>query len=414
MALYENYDVLLLYAGLALLATSIGASFLKRWYVSKVIVYLGVGIVAGPLFLKLTPGPVMDHVDLLERVSEFAVIVSLIVAGMKVGRPVGFSRWRSTVRLVLLVMPLSILAVAVTGHFMLGLALGPAILLGAVVAPTDPVVAGGVQLEDPDDDEEMRFGLTTEAGLNDGFAFPFVYLGLYATTKLDEWQAWLPYWAFKDFAYAIALALPLGWVIGRLGGRVFLRERARDAVSPVRRNLVPLALLLSAYGLVEILGAYGFLAAFTTGLGFRRVIEARATDDLGTFTDTTESVEQFAEAALIILLGSLLPWQDYLALGWPLVAFALVAILVLRPLVVWASTAAGGFSRAHRAYWSWFGIRGIGTIYYTSYALGQGIPGDVAPTLFAAATAVVVTSGILHGSTLAPLMERYDDRRVVM
>jgi sodium/hydrogen antiporter len=125
----------------------------------------------------------------LERVAELAVIISLIVLGIRIGRPLSWSGWQSTLRLILIVMPATILAAALTGMWLLGLALGPAILLGAILAPTDPILAGPLEEESLEDESEDRFGLSSEAGLNDGFAFPFIYLGLYLTWPRSR-QAW--------------------------------------------------------------------------------------------------------------------------------------------------------------------------------------------------------------------------------
>ena len=405
----DEYETLMALAGLAILGTTIGLRLLNRLNLPKFFVYFPVGLVAGPYVFGLAPADPLDAMEVLERVAEFAVIVSLVVAGMKIGRPFTWRGWRSTVRLILFVMPLTIFAIAATGHLLLGLALGPAILLGAILAPTDPVLAGAVQLEAPADDDEMRFGLTSEAGLNDGFAFPFVYLGLYLTLRADEWPGLGAYWALKDLLYAVAAGIAGGWVVGQMGGRFFLERAHADAISQQRRELIPLALLFFAYGTVEMLGGYGFLAAFVAGLGFRRAIDQEQ-DRLARFAEFTESIEAIAEAAAIIALGALFRGRHILDLGWGGVAFALVAIFLLRPLIVWLSTARSGFSTGTRAYWSWFGIRGIGSLYYLAYAITFGLPDRLAVQLFAATTLLVLLSNVLHGVTTYPMVRRLAGR----
>lgn len=406
------YDGLLVLAGLALLATTLGIRLLNRFNFPKFFVYFPVGILAGPYALRLAPDDPLDWMGVLERVAEFAVLVSLVVVGLKIGRPLRWRAWRSTARLILLVMPLSIAAFALTGSLALGLAMGPAILLGAILAPTDPVLAGAVQLERPTEDDEMRFGLTSEAGLNDGLAFPFVFLGLYLTLRADEMPGLLAYWALKDVLYAGALGLAAGWLLGHLGGRWFLERADEGHVSHQRRELIPLALLLVAYGAVQILGGYGFLAAFTSGLGFRRAIRDEH-DDLVEFTDVTSVLEALAEAACIILLGALFRPGDILALGWGGLVLALVGLLVLRPLVTWVSTLGGGFTTHDRLHWCWFGIRGIGSLYYVAFAITFGLDDPLARTLFAATTLVVLASNVLHGATAYPAVRRLGGRWLV-
>ena len=406
------YDMLMVLAGLALLGTTLGLRVLNRLNFPKFFIYFPVGLLAGPHVLGLAPGDPLDAMEVFERITEFAVIVSLVVAGLKIGRPLRWGQWRSTARLILLVMPLSILAFALSGNLLLGLALGPAILLGAILAPTDPVLAGAVQLERPTEDDELRFGLTSEAGLNDGFAFPFVYLGLYLTLRADELPGIMVYWALKDFVYAIVLGLAAGWLLGRVGGHFFLDRAEEDSVSRQRRELIPLALLLIAYGAVQLLGGYGFLSAFASGLGFRRAIKDEH-EKLQTFTDVTSALEAVAEAASVIFLGALFPARDVIALGWGGIALAIAAVFVIRPAVVWLSTMGGGFRARDRVYWAWFGIRGIGSLYYMAYAITFGLETALAREIFAVTALIVILSNVLHGVTAYPAVRRLGGRWLV-
>jgi len=408
----SGHDAIFVLAGLALLATTLGLTALNRLAFPKFFVYFPAGLLLGPSLLGLAPRDAQDGMQVLERVTEFAVIVSLIVAGLKIGRPFSWSAWRSTSRLILFVMPLSILGIALVGHLALGLPPGPAILLGAILAPTDPVLAGAVQLERPTEDDTMRFGLTSEAGLNDGFAFPFVFLGLYLTLRADAWPALGVYWLLKDLLYAVAIGLLAGYLAGRVGGRWFLRRARQEAVSRHRREIVPLALLLVAYGSVQLLGGYGFLAAFAAGIGLRHAIRDQH-DDLREFTDATGLFEALAEAASIILLGALFRGADVLALGLGGIVLAAATLLLVRPLVVWVSTMRGGFTRAERALWAWFGIRGIGSLYYLAFAITFGLPDGLARTLLGAVTLVVLVSNVLHGVTAYPVVRRLGGRWLV-
>jgi len=406
------YDLLLLAVGLALLATTLGRAVMERFNVTTSFVYLAAGLLVGPLLLDLAPEDPLEATPVLERVAELAVIMSLIVVGIRIGRPISWERWRSVTRLIGIVMPISILGVALTGHWLFGLALGPAILLGAILAPTDPILAGPLEEHDLEDEAEERFGLSGEAGLNDGLAFPFIYFGLYATLQPDGWRGWLGWWVTMDLLYAVAIALPLGWVLGRVVGRVYLDFSGRGAVTKKRTPFLPLALLLAVYGLTEAAGGYGFLAAFTTGLGFRRAMEEHA-GELERFADFVESVDDLTRAMVLVMIGALLRVGDLLALGWPLLLFGLLLIVVLRPAVTYLATAGTGFRRLHRLYWGWFGIRGIGSIYYLAYALNQGVDAGIGRTLYTIVVGTVLLSVVLHGLSVRPFLERWEGEKEV-
>jgi len=408
---FEPYDVLLLGLGLTLLVITLGRKLFERLNLNTTYAYIALGIGAGPLLLDLAPDDALSAIPVLKRLAEAAVIISLIVLGIRIGRPITWWGWQSTVRLILIVMPATIAAVALTGMWLLGLALGPAVLLGAILAPTDPILAGPLEEESRADEAEDRFGLSSEAGLNDGFAFPFVYLGLYLTLAPDEWRSWVGAWLLLDVVWAIGLALPVGWFAGHLCGRMYVKGMARDEVSHRRRLFVPLALLLFTYGLVEMLGAYGFLAAFTAGLAFPRALQDDAA--LDPFANFTESVDELAKVAVLVLVGALLPWSDLLDLGWPLLAFALLLILTIRPGLTLLATAGGRFRILDRVYWGWFGIRGIGSIYYLSYALDRGIDGAAASALFSIVLGTVLISVLLHGLSVRPFLEHLEGRTEV-
>jgi sodium/hydrogen antiporter len=409
---FDGYDVLLLVLGLGLLAIVLGRLLFERLNLNTTFVYLAIGILAGPLLLQMQPEDALVAMPLLERVSELAVTIGLIVLGMRIGRPLSWRAWRSTSRLILVLMPATIAAVAAAGMMLLGLDLGPAVLLGAILAPTDPILAGPLEEESTESDPEDRFGLSSEAGLNDGLAFPFIYLGLYLTLQPGDAGSWVWYWLVKDLLYAVALGLPLGWFAGRVVGRTYRRRLDDDAVSHRRHLFLPLALLLLAYGLTEALGAYGFLAAFTAGLGFRRAIEDEH-ERLANFANFTESVDELAKVAVLGMLGALMPWHDMLELGWRGLAFALLLIVIARPALAMMSTAAGGFRRQERIYWAWFGIRGIGSVYYLAYALGHGIEEVMGRQLFALTGITILASVVLHGLTVRPYMHHVKGDSVV-
>ena len=405
--MFDGYDLLLSAVGVALLITAIGKPLLDRFNLNTTFVYLTVGLIGGPLVLDLAPSDPVLSAGVMERVAELGVIISLVVIGIRIGRPLRWAAWRSTVRLIMVAMPVTIALVAASGYWLLGLALGPAVLLAAILAPTDPILAGPLEEQGLKDEGEHRFGLSSEAGLNDGFAFPFVYLGLYLIWHPSSWDQWLGNWLVQDMVYAIALALPLGWLAGRLCGWLYLRFMQNQKGGRRWRHFTPLGLLLTIYGLVEAVGGYGFLAAFTAGLGFRQELE-RDWKHLQAFANFTESVDELLKVIILVALGALLRWQAWAVQGWALLAFALLLLLVIRPLVTWLTTS-GGFFRVHdRLYWGWFGVRGVGSIYYLCFAINAGLDRELAGTLFSVVAAVIVASSVLHGLTLGPYLRRFD------
>jgi NhaP-type Na+/H+ or K+/H+ antiporter len=343
----------------------------------------------------------------LTRIAEFAVIVSLFGAGVKLDRPLTWAAWRSTVMLLVVAMPLTIAGVALLGTWALGLGLPAAVLLGASLAPTDPVLADDVQVEGPGDDEpedEARFALTSEAGLNDGLAFPFVMLALFgAQQTFDAYSAWLGEWLLADVLYAIGLGVAGGAAAGLLIAVITYHVSGRGWLSEPFDGYVALASIFLVYGLVEMLEGYGFLAVFAAGVAFRRY--ERHHEYNRRLHEFTLTVEKLAEMAVMLVLGTVLPLATLGDLGLPLVAVVAGLLFVVRPLAAWIALLGSRASRKERLFIGWFGIRGIGSVYYMGFALAVS-PLQDGRTLFAAISAAIVASVILHGVTSGYLTRR--------
>lgn len=418
--------------GLLLVAMALAGSVLKRLPLSASLLYLGVGFAVGRLGLgHLKP---LEHAALLERVTEAAVIISLFSAGLKLRLPLKDPQWRVSLRLALGAMVLTVGMVTLVGVGALGLPLGAAVLLGAILAPTDPVLASDVQVSHAHDRDRLRFGLTGEAGLNDGSAFPFVMLGL-GLMGLHETGAGLWRWVALDVVWAVAAGLAVGALLGDQVGRLvlYLRKHHREAVG--LDELLALGLIALSYGAALLVKGYGFLAVFAAGLALRRIerkhtggrpaqeVEeaARSKDKLEAATHPehapaymanavlgfNEALERIAEVAVVVLLGVLLashpPAREVLWLA-PLLFF------VLRPLSVALSLVGAPTDRHQRALMGWFGVRGIGSLYYLFYALEHGVPEGLAGKLTSLVLGVVAVSILVHGSSVTPLMKRYERR----
>jgi len=421
----------------ALLTTmALSGSLLKRLPLSTAMLYLAAGVGLGPAaWALMTPHPLL-HSVILERVTEVAVLVSLFSAGLKLGRPLSDKHWRVPLRLAFVSMTLTVALIVGMGMFGLGLSLGAAVLLGGILAPTDPVLASDVQVENAGDRDRLRFSLTAEGGLNDGAAFPFVMLGL-GLLGLHELGAGGWRWLAIDVVWAICGGLLIGGALGALIGKlvVFLRSRHKDSVG--LGEFLALGLIALAYGVAVFSHAYGFLAVFAAGLALQRVKEhelgdgreaagpagprsertrdERVTDPehAGAFMmqavrGFNEQLERIGEVGVVLVVGAMLAFTTVAtSTAW----FVLVLFVVVRPVSVWLGLLGAPVSRDQRIMISWFGIRGIGSIYYLMYAINHGLPGPLAEQIIAITLITVTVSIVLHGISVTPLMALYARRK---
>ncbi len=375
----EPYAIGLAFGGFVLFAAIWALSSQKRRTVSPPAVYLLLGAIAST-GLSLTGVDLLDPIEdakLIEHLAEFTVIVALFGAGLRLDRRLGWNEWRSTILLIGIVMPLTIGAVTVFANLFMGLSLGAAIILGAALAPTDPVLARDVKVSGPGegDGPETHFALTSEAGLNDGLAFPFVFLGIFVAG--EGGFGWFGEWITADVLYAIAGGLVIGAVGGRAIGYASDRLRDQGWLKPEFDGLLALASVLVIYGLAELAGAYGFLAAFAGGLAFRRYEwdhESHQRVHRG-----TTLAEDITELAMVLIVGSTITLAGLASpglTGWLLVP---ALLLVIRPLSVFAAFAGSPVKMRERHLIGWFGIRGIGSFYYLAYATSEaGFLGRIA------------------------------------
>jgi len=418
-------------AGALLIAMALGGSVLKRLPLSTSLLYLVVGFVLGRVGLGRLDA--YAQAKLLEHMTEVGVLISLFTAGLKLRAPFKDPQWRIAVRLAFLAMALTVGLVAAAGVWWLGLPLGAAVLLGAVLAPTDPVLASDVQMEHPLQRDALRFGLTGEAGFNDGTAFPFVMLGL-GLLGLHPLGEGLWRWVVVDVVWAVVAGLGVGLLLGSAVGRLvlYLRRTHREAVG--LDDFLALGLIALSYGVALLVHAYGFLAVFAAGLALRRIekrsnagrppeevlAHARTQPDAATDPEHApaymanavlgfnEQLERLGEVSLVVVLGILL---SGLPVSTEALWFTPVLFLVIRPAAVLVTLAGTHTSRGQRRLMSWFGIRGIGSLYYLFYALGHGLEASLAHRLVPFVLTVVAISIVVHGISVTPLMQRYERRR---
>lgn len=402
--LIDIYIVNLFVIGLLLLTVTVGSSIIARLPLSYALIYLIVGVLLGPYGIHFIQLELSD--EWLERLFEMVVIVSLFSCGIKMNRRLNVWSWQSTARLIGILMPISIFAIALVGHFLLNWNWGLAILIGAILAPTDPVLASEVQITHLNDRNELRFGLTSEGGLNDALAFPFVYFGLHWIQN-NHWQDWITSWFGIDVIWAIAAGIASGIIVTQGIHWLELKFRQTHGVEEEMGHLIALAKILLAYSLTEVINGYGFLAVFIAGFTVRTESNLNSETRMSQLR-FAEQLEKLLEVGTILLLGALLRIEPMLKYARVALFIAGLLFFVIRPIGAWISTAGDRLNPVTRLLFGWFGIRGIGSLYYLAYALGEQIP-ESDKTLISWITLItIVTSIILHGITATPIMKWYE------
>jgi sodium/hydrogen antiporter len=411
MAPESLYIPALLGAGMLVLLVAWLPLVLKKLPLSLPIICVAIGVCLGTItsLARIIPHPLQTPV-LVEKMTELIVIVSLMGAGLKIDHRFDFSGWKLTFRLLAIAMPLGIGAFLLAGQAILGLGLATALLLAAVLAPTDPVLAADVQIEEPDShrDDEVRFALTSEAGLNDALAFPFVHLAIAAAATGLTAAAWRD-WALDAVAVRLLVGGAVGAISGWAIGKIIYRLPGGTKLSRTGDGFVALGATLSVYAATELLHGYGFLAVFVAGLMLRRASQGHDFNDkLQGFAD---EVERLLMMVLLVVFGAMLTASELFRLmGWPELAFALVAIFVIRPVTAWIALIGSGRPASERAIIAFFGIRGLGSVFYLAYALNHGTF-DGPERLWGALGLVILISILLHGVTVTPVMRWVDRRR---
>ncbi len=483
-----------LIVGSLMVLMALGGSALRHLPLSTAMLYLPVGIAIGPAWLALAAYDPIADAAVIEHLTEVVVVVSLFTVGLKLSVALDDRRWLLPIRLAVVSMLVTVGLIALVA-MAIGLPVGAAVLLGAILAPTDPVLASDVQVSNPDDRDRLRIALTGEGGLNDGTAFPLVMLGLGLLGLHGIGEHGLR-WFGIDVVWAVTAGLAVGALLGTLVGRLVLHLRRRHKTAVGYDDFLALGLIGLAYGTALAVHSYGFLAVFAAGVALRRVerqetlagqpangvasaagaeaarlqrdpeadeertAEARAgqpaargeggpagngeatgeppttptvvgqalqvpqapvaPENVATdpafapafmahaMLGSNEQIERIGEVASVVLLGSMLWTIDWARVPW---WFVPVVFLLVRPVSVAIGLAGTGTPALQRRMTGWFGIRGIGSMYYLSYAITHGVEADLARTLAALTLVTVVASIVVHGVSVTPLMSRYERLR---
>ncbi|WP_404366890.1 cation:proton antiporter [Marinobacter sp.] len=419
--------------GTLLIMMGLRSPILQRFRLTPTLVYLAVGIVLGPSVFGAFHFNPLKQAHLLEVLAEIAVLVSLFIAGMKMPVPFRWQEWHTPVRLAFISMTISVALTAAFGYYVLALPLGAAILLGGILAPTDPVLATDVQVRHMGDKDPLRFTLTSEAGMNDGSAFPFIMLGLALLSAPTSYEL-LGAWMLKDVLWATVSALVVGLVMGRLLAQIVRKQHFLSSEGPLLDDFLGLGLIGVVYGICLLLEAWGFLAVFVAAISLRQSeLRLAGTNlparDAGAVTDSSvtsiqtgestpersprisegsllfkEPLERLSELVLVLLLGGMLFFDSW---SFRAVGLALFLFMVVRPVSVLLGLLGSGTPWRLRMLVGWFGVRGIGSIYYLMFAIVFGLPEDLAVEFIHITLVVIVLSIIIHGLTVRPMMLKW-------
>ncbi|WP_404787773.1 cation:proton antiporter [Altericista sp. CCNU0014] len=401
----DTYIISFLIVGLLLLFVTLGSGWISGLPFSYALIYLIVGVLLGPYGIHVVN--VRPQAEVIERFAEFTVLISLFSCGLKMSRPLQFRAWNSTIRLIGLLMPICILALAIVGRVFLGLPWGAAILLSAILAPTDPVLASEIQLSDAEDHDELRFGLTSEGGLNDALAFPFVYFGIYLIED-PQWQNWFRQWVLVDIFWAIAAGIVMGILVAQLVTLIHRKLRRLKSANALMEDFIALSMVMITYALTEMVNGYGFVAVFVAGMVVQR--NQVTPETYHSQLDFSEQIEKLMEVGIILVLGSSLRVEPMIRFSGEIFLVAVLLIFVIRPVGTWVSTVGSSLQPTRRWLYGWLGIRGLGSIYYLSYAFGKGLSGEVGEEVGWVVYFTVAISIVLHGISATPLMTWYEQK----
>lgn len=398
----DSYLILITVIGIAALGMAWVPYFTQRTNISYAIVYVSAGAILYSFTDKLPfPDPLINNENVL-RITEMVVIISLMATGLKIDQPFSFRQWRIPLRLVSITMLLSIGAMFMLGKWLFNLGVPEALLLAAVLAPTDPVLASDVQVGPPMEKKKdnIKFSLTAEAGLNDGMAFPFTFLAIHLSAKDFSFQQWLA----NDLILKILIGLVCGFLLGRVLALLIFRV-SRDKDLKIRDGFVAICATLITYGITEMVHGYGFVAVFVAAITIRNYeLNHDYHQKMHSFTD---QIERILLAVVLILFGGVFIHGLSSNISWTIILFAMLCIFVIRPVASWLGMVGTDLHTKEKMAISFFGIKGLGSLFYLSYAL-QHENFFSGRLLWTIVGAVILFSIVIHGTTATYTMKKLD------
>jgi NhaP-type Na+/H+ or K+/H+ antiporter len=395
----DNYIVILAIVGAAALAMAWMPAITQKLKISYAVLYVVLGFVLYTFVRSLPEPNPTKQVNITLRLTELVVLVSLMGTGLKIDERFSVKDWSIPLRLVSITMLLSILITALLGYFWLGFSIPSAILLGAALAPTDPVLASDVQVGPPLEKarSNVRFALTAEGGLNDSMAFPFTWLAIALTASTLDADT-LTHWVVMDIVVKLGVGLVSGFLIGKALAYLLFHLPKKTSLTTPADGFVALSATLLVYGVTELLHGYGFLAVFVCAVTLRNFeMHHQYHKKLHAFSD---QIERILVAIVLILFGGSIAYGILSVLSWPLALFGLVSILIVRPLCAYFSVMRTKLPGTEKAMISFFGIKGVGSLFYLSFALNEATFENAAE-LWCVVSFIVLCSILIHGFSAA-------------
>lgn len=396
---HAKYYILI---GLLLFAMAFASSFIKKLPFTSSVIYLLFGIMLGKHGIEVLMVDSIENSKLFEVIAEVTVIISIFTVGLKLKVPLKDKRWMIPLSMSTLSMVLTVGLISVLTYYLTGLDIGHSIIAGAVLAPTDPVLASDVQLNSPDDPNHLKFTLTSEGGMNDGTAFPFVMLGLGLIGVDSNWS--FGRWVMVDLLWAIFAGVGIGVLCG-----ISVSKTAHYVKYVKKRtyfeDFLTIASIAISYGLAIQCHAYGFLAVFANALTIRQMqtskkLKASLPDDSLAFN---EQLERIFEVLSVGIVGLLI---DVRSFAWKHLVYALAIFLLIRPLAIFIGTHFTSLKLKEKLFLSWFGIRGIGSVYYLYFAFNHDSYAGEESILLQLVLWTIVFSILIHGISVNYILKK--------
>lgn len=407
----STYILVITLIGISSLGMAWLPSISKRTHISYSIFYVLFGIVLYWFIEKLPDVNPLQHETFTIHLTELVVIISLMGTGLKIDQPFSLKTWATPFRLVSITMILCIVIVALLAIWLLHFDVASAILLGAVLAPTDPVLASDVQVGPPGEGrkENVRFSLTAEAGMNDGMAFPFTWLAIIIATTGINSSADLGTWFLRDVLYKLVAGVVCGVLLGRLLAYIIFYLPEKKNLIVIKDGFVAVAATLVVYGITEMVYGYGFIAVFVTAITIRNYeLNHKYHKKLHEFTD---QIERILLSIVLIMFGGTLIHGILKPLNWNMILLGVVFIILVRPLTAWIGMIGTKLNPKEKLVISFFGIRGIGSFFYLSFALYEA-KFPVERELWAVVSFIVILSLVIHGVTATSTIQKLEKEAI--
>lgn len=401
----DQYVISLTVIGFAALTIAWMPGIMSKFHISYSIFYLALGVLLYSLPIDLPwPDPLWKQ-NFTVHLTELVIIISLMGTGLKIDHPFNFKEWRNPFRLITITMLLCIAIIAFLAWWALGFDPASAVLLGAVLAPTDPVLAADVQVGPPNEEknDQVRFSLTAEAGLNDGMAFPFTWLAVAIALGSQTGDGWLLDWVWKDLIYRIVAGVAIGFLLGKALAYLLFYLPEKKNFTNTRDGFVAISTTLFVYGLTELAHGYGFVAVFVTAITLRSYESKNEYHkELHSFTD---QIERILLVVLLILFGGSLIAGILDSLNWGMALLGLAFLFLIRPVTGLLGLGGSRLSYKQRMAISFFGIRGIGSFFYLSFGLSKA-EFVQKEEIWSLVAFIVLVSIIVHGVSASYIMNR--------